>query len=61
MKKIYEKPSMRVVKIQHSGIICTSGTVTNVGGNSGMSIGGGKSGTARARGFDDWDDDCDEE
>ena len=24
-KKAYEKPSMKVIKIQHQGIICTSG------------------------------------
>ena len=29
MKKEYMKPTMRVVKIQHSGIICTSLTTTS--------------------------------
>ena len=28
MKKEYMKPTMRVVKIQHSGIICTSLTTS---------------------------------
>lgn len=41
MKKIYSKPSMTVVKIQHQGIICTSDPVRGV----------------QTTGFDDPDDD----
>ena len=29
-KKAYMKPTMRVVKMQHQGIICTSGGVKSV-------------------------------
>ena len=41
MKKEYMKPTMRVVKIQHSGIICTS-----PGGGSGWA---GMTGTCHIR------------
>ena len=56
MKKNYQKPSMKVIKIQHQGIICQS--VNGVGGNGGFDLGGGGSGPARARSFGgiDWDD-----
>ena len=57
MKKNYSKPSMKVIKIQHSGIICQS--VTGTEGPFGY--GGGGSGPARARSFGGWDDDWDEE
>ena len=33
MKKEYFKPSMKVVKLQHSGIICGSSPVKSVNGN----------------------------
>ena len=56
MKKIYSKPSMTVVKIQHQGIICTSGEVENVGGNAGFGFGGGGNGPNRARSYGGWDD-----
>ena len=59
MKHIdYQKPTMRVVKLQHSGFICQSGSkVSSVKGGifSGVSSDDG-TGTARSRGFDDWDD-----
>ena len=32
-KKEYMKPAMRVVKMQHHGIICTSGGVRSLGSN----------------------------
>lgn len=59
MKKNYQKPDMRVVKIQHSGIICTS-----PGGGSGWDVIGPDEpdAPAGARGYrggidwDDWDD-----
>ena len=59
MKKIYMKPDMKVVKLQHQGIICTSDPVGSVdGGDTGIGYGGGSSGSARARqhGGIDWDD-----
>ena len=54
MKKIYSKPAMHVVRIQHSGIICTS--VTDTDGNAGLNYRGGGSGPARARSLGGWDD-----
>ena len=59
MKKNYEKPSMKVIKIQQVGIICTS--MNDVGGNVGFGFGGGGSGPAKARSHSIWDDDWDEE
>ena len=52
----YQKPAIRVVKLQHSGFICQS--VKSIHGGT---LGGGGSdatynGTVRSRGFDDWDD-----
>ena len=39
MKKYYCKPTMNVVKIQHSGIICTSLTTsTNLGNGDDFTI-----------------------
>lgn len=29
MKKEYKKPALKVVKIEHSDLICTSGTATS--------------------------------
>ena len=60
MKRIYQKPVLRVVKIQQTHIICAS-QVTSVNGNGDMDFGGGGSGPARARqhggiGLDDWDE-----
>jgi len=56
MKKQYQKPEQRVVKLQHQGLICQS--VRGVSGNGDMDYGGGGSGPARARqhGGIDWDD-----
>ena len=53
--KNYQKPSMIIVHMQPQGLIC--GTVNDVkSGDTGIKYGGGKSGEARSRGFDDWDD-----
>lgn len=52
-KKEYMKPALRIVRIEHQGIICTS--VTNVAGGT-LNYGGGGSGPSRSRSFDDWDD-----
>jgi len=59
-KKAYQKPTMRVVRIQHQQIICTSNVNTVISGDTGIGYGGGGSGPAHARGFGDWDDDWDE-
>ena len=57
MKKNYCKPTMNVVKIQHTQMLCDS--ITGVeGGDTGIGYGGGGSGPARARSYGgiDWDD-----
>ena len=57
MKKDYCKPTMNVVKIQHSQMLCAS--ITGVqSGDTGITGGGPGSGPARARsnGGIDWDD-----
>ena len=57
MKKNYCKPTMNVVKIQHSQMLC--GSITGVeGGDTGITGGGPGSGPARARSYGgiDWDD-----
>ncbi len=57
-KQKYQKPTMNVVKIQHSQMLCAS--ITDVkGGNTGITVGGPGSGPARARRFG-WDDPKDE-
>lgn len=58
-KKAYQKPTMRIVRIQHQQIICTSLYSIN-SGDTGLGFGGGGSGPAHARGFGGWDDDWDE-
>ena len=59
-KKDYQVPSMKVVKIAMTSIICTSNEVTGVStGDTGIGYGGGGNGPARARqrgGWDDWDE-----
>ncbi len=54
MKKIYLKPTMKVVRIQYQGIICIS-DIRKVDGNAGLNYGGGGTGPAHARGIDDWE------
>jgi hypothetical protein len=59
MKKNYMKPAMNVVKIQHSQMLCGSGSVTSAeSGDTGITGGGPGSGPARSRsnGGIDWDD-----
>ena len=59
MKKQYQQPAMKVVKMQHQGFVCTSDPVRSVnGGDTGIGYGGGGSGPvrARARGFSGWDE-----
>ena len=61
MKKIYMKPDMKVVKLQHQCHILSGSEVRGIGGNADVDFGGGGSGPARARsfggiGWDDWDE-----
>lgn len=54
-KKNYQNPSMIIVHMQPQGLIC--GSVKDVKSEgTGIKYGGGNSGQARSRGFDDWDD-----
>ena len=54
-KKEYQVPSMEVVKIAMTSIICTS--LDNIdGGGTGIGYGGGGNGPARARQRGGWDD-----
>jgi len=57
MKKNYQKPAMRVVKIQHQQHLLQA-SVNNVNSSGiGIGFGGGGSGPARARqNNDDWGD-----
>ena len=61
-KQAYIKPAMRVVRMQHQGIICASPTVSRNSNNVGLKeeIYGGN-GTARSRNSDCWDDEYDED
>ena len=59
-KKNYQKPAMQVVTIQGQQHIL-AGSVTSVDGGVFNSEVKGGNGSARGRGFDDWDDEDDEE
>ncbi|MBQ8097137.1 MAG: hypothetical protein IJ533_00750 [Prevotella sp.] len=55
-KNDYQKPEIRVVKIQHKQHLL-SGSVNSVdGGDTGIGFGGGGTGPAKARSFGGWDD-----
>ncbi len=60
MKKNYQQPMMRIVRIQHHGIICTSGGSNKVGrvssGDTDITYGGGDNGTARVKEQNVWDE-----
>ena len=57
MKITYIQPTMVVVKLQHQGIICTSGIVTRTAGNADLDYEGGGSGPARTKESSNvWDD-----
>jgi len=58
-KKAYQKPTMRIVRIQHQQIICISNVSSVESGDTGIGFGGGGSGPAQARGFGEWDDEWD--
>ena len=60
-KKDYQRPTMRVVKIQHSQMLCASGVTDVDSGDAGIGIGGGSSGQGRSRSFGDWNWDGEEE
>ena len=49
IKKEYQKPSMKVIKIQHSQMLCSSPAVTSVSNSDGISW--------QTDGFDDTDAD----
>ena len=57
MKKNYQQPSMNVVTMKTTSILCASDAVKGVGNNAGLGYGGGSGGSARGRESDDWDDD----
>ena len=54
-KQAYMKPAIRIVRLQHQGIICLG-----VSNNANLHGGGGSNTHAHARGFDGWEDDWDE-
>ena len=56
MSKNYQKPAMRVVKLQHRSSIL-SGSIHDTTSNAGIGYGGKGSGVARSRGRGGWDDD----
>ena len=53
-KQAYMKPAIRIVRIQHRGIIL------DLSNNANLHNGGGSNSNAHARGFNGWDDDWDE-
>ena len=60
-KQAYIKPAMRIVRIEHQHIICTSDTVNSVkSDDTGIGYGGGGNGPVRARQHSVWDDDEDD-
>ncbi len=62
MKKMYQKPEIQVVTINHSVQLLAGSGGKYVGGiglksNAGFTLGGGYDGEGRSRGCDDdWDD-----
>jgi len=60
MKKTYLQPTMNVVKIQHSQMLC--GSITDVeGGDTSIGYGGSSTQSARVKSNTvDWDDDWSE-
>ena len=55
-KKNYQNPSMIIMHMQPQGLICGTPVRNVESGSTGIKYGGGNSGEARSRGFDDWDD-----
>ena len=54
MKKTYMIPTVRVMELHQSEIICTS-TISRTFGNSTMKYGGGSTTSARVREYGDYD------
>lgn len=55
-KKDYKNPTVQIVNIQQKARLL-SGSLTDIStGDTGISYGGGGSGTAYARAFDEWID-----
>ncbi len=55
--KAYQKPTIQIVPIRHSGIICLSGQVRSVSSvDTDITYGGGSSGPARVKGNNVWDE-----
>jgi hypothetical protein len=61
IKKEYMQPAMKVVKIQHSQMLCISdANAAGLGGDGlGYDKNGGNQGNAWSRGSNGWDDDED--
>ena len=55
-KKVYNKPEMKIVLLQHKCQILSGSPVTGINGNANLRYGQGNSGTARSRSSEDWDD-----
>ena len=56
MKKMYQKPEIQVVTINHS-VQLLAGNFRQFNSNAGFTLGGGSDGEGRSRGCDDdWDD-----
>ena len=64
MKKLYQKPEIQVVRINHSvQLMGASGdlpskyiSIKDVKGSAGFTLGDGSDGGGRSRGWDDWDE-----
>jgi len=56
MKRVYQDPALRTMRIEHPRIIC----VSDIGSNVGLKGGGGGHGSARARQQSVWDDEWDD-
>ena len=55
-KNNYQKPSMIIMHMQPQGLICGTPVKDVKSEGTGIKYGGGNSGEARSRDFDDWED-----
>lgn len=55
-KKVYEIPSMKVVEIAMTSMICESLVTSIDGGDTGLGFGGGGDEDAQSRSFGGWGD-----
>lgn len=53
-KKQYQKPAMRVRKLEYMQMLC-AGSLNKISSNAGLRYGGGGKGPARSRSYDDED------